>query len=261
MSNTLQSYVDIERQVFAYLEARKRRPQVVKVIDELDSMLWNGQEHLMAWSELYRVFNEGDRELFALAGRFFMFTATAHIQMATLHAAKLVENNKDSINIWHLLNLVENFRPISRVQKKAIRQAVEFGRQCLGRAETDIAAIKEHRDRHLAHIDRSMFNSGLDQLSAVEASVLRRTFDCIREILDKQRSQFSQIHDESTGEALTEEAMGPMSLGDLFHFARIAVLDPEIPSPSAHAEKVRSCERALREVQKDFEELDSNGRS
>lgn len=260
MGRPLQSYDDIERQVLAYLESRKDRPRIVKVIDELAWMLWNGREHLEAWSELYKVLNEGDRELFTLAGRFFMFTATAHMEVATLHAAKLIEKHKDSVNVWHLLNLAENAKPISRSQKRTITQAIESGRQCLAGIEADIATIKEHRDSYLAHTDRSLFNSGLGQVRAVEASVLRRTFDRVGEILGRQRTIFAQTQDETAGETFLGELMGSRGLGDLFHFARIAVLDPGIPSPSTHAEKVRSFERALREVQRNLEQAHGNGK-
>jgi hypothetical protein len=56
MSSPLQSYEDIENKIFAFLEARKRRPPIVKAIDELDRILWSGREHLEAWSDLYRAF-------------------------------------------------------------------------------------------------------------------------------------------------------------------------------------------------------------
>ena len=251
MSNV---YEEVERQVNTFLEARTRRPKLVKVIDELDSLVWSGRAHLDAWSEIYRAFNSDDRELFALAGRFFVMSAVAHLHTAALHAAKLTEAHADSVNVLYLLRLVENSSPRTREQKHDTKLVVRNCRERLVALASDIDAVKEQRDLHLAHVDRSRFNSGMDHF-AVEATTLRRIFDGVEEVLRMVDALIRGTRKERvSGEDPLEDVMGPRGLYDLFYFARIAARDAAVPDPSIYSKRVRDSERALREVERDVEE-------
>jgi hypothetical protein len=251
MSNV---YEKVERQVHGFLESLARRPKLVKVIDELDSLVASGRDHLDAWSEIYRAFTSDDRELFALAGRFFLISAIAHLHAAALHAAKLTENHPDSVNLFYLLRLVEYSRPKTREQRHDTKLALRYCRERLVALEGDIAAVKELRDLHLAHVDRSRFNSGMNHF-VVEAAALRRIFDGVDEVLESVNSLAQGTRTAiTTGEDPLEDVMGPRGLHDLFYFARIATRDAAVPDPSAHSKLVRDSERALREVEMDLEE-------
>ncbi|MCP4601967.1 MAG: hypothetical protein GY847_15870 [Proteobacteria bacterium] len=249
MSNTHQ---EIEQQVAAFLDARKRRPKHVKVIDKLDSLRSIGRDHLRAWTEIYRAFKGDERELIALAGWFFVISAVAHLQTAVLHAAKLTERNKDSVNVWYLLNLVESM-PGSRELRHGIKTSVRNCRERLEALEGDLAKIKEQRDLHLAHVDRNKFNTDIEQ-GVVAAEVLERIFDEIGEVLKNIGSLVPEVQQVAAAEEDSPQVanmIGPRGLADLFYFARIAVRDAEVLDPSDNSKRIRDFERALRKGERD----------
>lgn len=246
-------YQQTEQQIHAFLEARKNRSKIRKVIDEIDSIIWDGRECLHAMREIHTAFNGEDRELVALAGWFFVISSAALVQTTTLHATKLTENRPDSVNIRHLINLVEEQGRKNPGREHEFKNTIATCRELLAALEPDITTAKEQRDHYIAHIDRSMFNRGIDR-SSVEGAVLYRIFDGVEQVLE---NILRLLPDDEAQSAAAKEwpggIMGPRGLRELFYFARIAVADPAVPDPSAYSKSLRDLARALRQVENDFE--------
>ena len=101
--------------------------------------LWPNKEDTVRIQNQYRVF--------------FQVTRKAHLDQFLLHIAKLTEHKGDSINLWRLLDMAEQypdiFPHISASKVKQLRQRLE--------ASKDIRRnIRKHRDKRIAHLDEDI---------------------------------------------------------------------------------------------------------
>lgn len=246
---------EIVKQVRAFVEERKRWPRFVTVLQELQDIRDAGAAHVCAWQEVYSAFNGEDNELIALAGQFFVVTAVAHLECATLKAAKLLEEGKEAVSLRYLFNLAANQAHVDFPKlRDVLKAAVSSGESRLAAISSERSSIKEYRDRHLAHTDRRSIASYLDAVHVVEADRLRVVFDVSNSVLLGFWEVLPEYH-VPPAEATYEDLLGPRGLNDLFYFARHAVRDPSIQDPSTYAKKVRSIQGALRKARADVQRV------
>jgi hypothetical protein len=86
---------------------------------------------------------------------FFNITERSCIESALLSVSKLVIAHGDSINIFYLLNYIEqNPETLSGTDKKTVLKKLIENREQLIEISTSIANVKEKRDHTLAHYDK-----------------------------------------------------------------------------------------------------------
>src|SRR5438094_44443 len=100
---------ELLQQTERFREWERQRPKPVRILDRILEIVDRGRDHLKIWESIGTLVRE-DPALVDLATLFFMLSGLAHLEAATLHAAKLVETQRDSINITYLLNEIEAAR-------------------------------------------------------------------------------------------------------------------------------------------------------
>ena len=81
---------------------------------------------------------------------FFKMTRNAHVEQFILHVAKVTEHRKDSINLWRLLDAVEQHPNIvPRISTPEVRQQ----RAHLEADKDILRSIRTHRNKRIAHVD------------------------------------------------------------------------------------------------------------
>lgn len=242
---------EVAERISAFIEERKQWPRFVKVLQELQDIRNGGESHLGAWSEIYSAFNGEDNDLVALAGQFFVVTAAAHLECATLRAAKLLEEGREAVSLKYLLNLATNEARADFPDRwQTLKAVVPPSESELRAIAAEPTRIKRYRDRHLAHTDRRTIGSWFEAVDVIEAERLRGVFETSNSILQRFWQILPEYH---TPEAPSEceDWLGPRGLCDLFYFARYSARDASIPDPSAYVKNVRSIERALQKAKVD----------
>lgn len=229
------------------------RPRLEKIMDELDRLASRGQDHLNAWREIYQALHNNDRDLIDVAFWFFLITALAHIQMATLQAAKLVENSSESVNLHYFLNFLDsecrNDFPDNWDEVKSLVERDRSQLQCL---QTILGKIKAERDKTIAHHDRSLLKAGIDELSRVEVIELDSLFQTIRDMLARYHTYYYGTAPIVPSAKSYTDLIGPRGLEDLFYLARKALDDESIENVSNHVKKIRAWRRARQSVEQDL---------
>jgi AbiU2 len=240
---------ELLQRVATIREATGQRPRPVRVLEAVLGIADRGRDHLRAWDSVGSVV-QGDTWLADLATPFFVLTAIAHIEAAALHAAKLTDKQRDSINVTYLLNTIEANKKQNLFcdDWPKVKGAIESGRHRLQGIEQTVTRIKEKRDRDLAHLDRRHINATRES-QAIEVADLHQVFDAIDEIgreLAASSAAFAQVDRFSWG--AVEDWVGPEGLQDLVYFARAGFHDELVKSPSPRAENIREFDRALRQA-------------
>lgn len=233
---------DLLRQLAQHLEASRRRPRSVRVLDAVLGNVDRGRDHLRAWEDTGKLVH-AEPGLAALAESFIMLTAVAHIETATLYAAKLVDTQPDSASVNYLLNVIEDDRrkPFLRTTWPAVELAIEAARRRLREIDAVIQHIKTKRDRELAHLDKRNVDFTMD-VQAIEVEYLRQVFDTINAIgheLAQSNPAFAEV---------TRFSFSFGRIEDLIYFARIAFNSESVKSPDDRVEKIREFDRHLREA-------------
>src|SRR3954465_1683711 len=97
-------------------EAESQRPRTIRIFDAVMRNVDRGRDHLRIWEDTRKVVHR-HVSLTDLAPSFFVLTGIAHLDAATLHAAKLFDRQSDSVNIAYLLNTIEADRHQPLFQK------------------------------------------------------------------------------------------------------------------------------------------------
>ena len=239
---------ELLQQIEAFLEWKRQRPKPVRVLDAILEIVHRGRDHLLIWESIGTLIRE-DPTLVDLAALFFILSGVAHLDAATLHAAKLVETQQDSINVTYLLNEIEGARRQEFLVEtfSSVKPAVDAARLRLNSMREAVLRIRDKRDRDLAHLDRRHINTNREH-QAIEAQDLHDIFNTIENIADELASAspaFAQVTRSSLAES---EQFGPIDARDLIYFARVAFQNHSIASPNPRVEKLREFDRALRHV-------------
>lgn len=243
-------------QIEAFLEWRRKRPKSVRVLDAILEITSRGRDHLKIWESL-RALAHDDPALIDVATMFFIMTGLAHLEAATLHAAKLVETQSDSVNVTYLLNEIEAARNQDFLKDTFpnVRSVIAAARERLKQMQETVTRIKDIRDRDLAHLDRSHINAAED-LQAVEVNDLYEVFNTIERIateLASASSAFAGLVRSPTSDS--SDYFGSVSPQDLIYFARTAFRDPAVASPNARIENLRELDRAVRKAKAEADSL------
>lgn len=243
-------------EIESFLDSRRQRPKAVRVLDAILGIADRGRDHLKIWESLRTLAHE-DPALVDVATMFFLMTAIAHIEAATLHAAKLVETQQDSVNITYLLNEIEAARNQSFLRDSFtnVRPVVAAARSRLQHMQQTVIRIKDKRDRDLAHLDRSHINTA-DESQAIDAKDLYEVFDAVREIardLAVASSGFEEVTRSLSADP--GDHFGPVDPADFIYFARMAFRNPTILSPNPRVENLRAFDRAVRQAKGQAESL------
>jgi hypothetical protein len=207
-----------------------------------------GRDHLAAWQSIGDLLHS-DVALVDLAPWFFMLTAVAHIEAATLHAAKLTDRQANALSITYLLNVIEqdSRRAYLRDDWPALRPIVSAARVRLTQLSDTLGHIKEKRDKELAHTDRRELNKWSDA-QAVDVAELDAVFDFIDQIgrdLTATSAAFGAVH-RLRQDASEESPLGPRGVGDLVYFTRAGFDNPAVPSPTERVENIRQFDASVR---------------
>jgi hypothetical protein len=240
---------ELLQQIETFLESQRQRPKPVRILDAIMGIVDRGRDHLKIWESIGTLVRE-DPSLVDLAALFFILSGVAHLEAATLHAAKLVEARRDSINITYLFNEIEAARSqeFLRPTFSVVSAVVSVAKIRLTSLQETVLRIRDKRDRDLAHLDRSHINTTREQ-QAVEAQDLHDVFNAIETVaheLASANAAFGEVTRPSLAES--NEHFGPLEPKDLIYFARAAFQDQSVPSPNPRAEKLRKLDRSMRHV-------------
>ncbi|HXA15776.1 MAG TPA: hypothetical protein VN380_02195 [Thermoanaerobaculia bacterium] len=256
MNNTVDLDAILD-EVDRFLAAARNRPRCVRILDALMQVVHLGRDHLLAW-EACRAVVLGDAFLADLAPAFFVITGVAHIETAALHAAKLVDQQPNSLNVSYLLNAIAEDRRRAYLHNDwpNVSRAVKSGRHRLTALQPVIDRVKRKRDRELAHIDRRDIDSRWDRES-IEVDQLQSIFGAVDEIA-QELVVSSNVFSAAVRPSLppTDAAFGPPSLTDLLYFASSAFRDETVISPNENIENMRRLEREFRKARQESLEID-----
>lgn len=91
---------------------------------------------------------------------FFAASYRFCLESAILAFARVVINDSDSVNIWYLLNCVENNPSgLPNLPESVVIESVADFRQRLQAMQPLFKIVKEQRDRVIAHLDKKIVNA------------------------------------------------------------------------------------------------------
>jgi hypothetical protein len=239
MSDEYTKHDDIMKMVREHYEYLESRPQIEKVMSELENLVIYGKKHLLAWRQVYDIVHS-EPELIELAAQFFWLTSFAHIQTATLIIAKLTENNSDSVNLFYLFNLaIHQGRQHFPKNYKEVHKAVVSDLTELKNVENLLKKIKDERDKRIAHLDRGIISSGLGDATLIEVSELEDILDRIDRILDKY---YTYYQGQSKGKEIRDwkKLLGSDNVDDLFDLVRKSLDNDSLEDVSDHVRSIQS---------------------
>jgi len=231
---------EMPENVEEWTKAVEDRSKLHRIIDELRRLIDRGRLHLLAWREVYKI-ARSEGELVDLATGFFWMTAVAHFDAAILQAAKLIDAGKDSVNFAYFFNVLLNeSRKYFPNNWDEVKKSVQADQNRLSSIRDDFQQVKGERDRLVAHLDRKVVNSGLDEETRVKAEELEKLFDTFEQLLHPYYAYYGL----STPIDLCNQTMFSMSLDDLFYLVRKALDGEPIGDASESIKKVQSWRRA-----------------
>jgi len=234
------------QQISEFFAIQQQRPRAVRIFEALCGLIDRGRDHLQAGGNLRRLV-QTDTGLVELAGSFFLFTGIAHIEAATLHAAKLTEKQDDSANVTYLLNTIhaERNKLFARSSWPTVKAVIESARLRLQEIESVVQRVKQKRDRELAHLDRRDIDMSPDW-QAIAIEDLQEVFDTIDDItaeLGGSIPAFAEV-----GRFTVDQLLGAGGFEDLIYFTRVAFNDDHVKSPNERVETIREFNRYLQEA-------------
>ena len=247
--------LSIEQFAREYTAVLEGRPRLEKTLDELNKIASQGLDHLNAWEEIYKAIHSDDVDLVDLAPWYFFLTGIAHLEIATLQAAKLTENHGDSVNLEYLLNLLTDRCQANFPSNwREVRKSVDIDRTQLSDLKPIVSRIKTERDKRIAHHDRSNLSATSDDVTRIEATELENVLQTIRNIVTRYYIYYyGEVPTMPSSDYGSTGLLGPKGLGELFHLARKALDDETINDVSHHVKRIRAWRRTLR-VMKDIED-------
>jgi|GEM_PF-4955521 len=241
--------MNIERllqQISEFFAIQQQRPRAVRIFEALCRLADRGRDHLQAWGKLHRLV-QTDTALVELTGSFFLLTAIAHIEAATLHAAKLTEKQDDSANVTYLLNTIQDERNklFATSVWPTVKPVIESARLRLQEIESVVQRIKQKRDRELAHLDRRDIDISPDW-QAIATEDLQEVFDTIDGIVGELGGSVPAFAE--VDRFPVDQLLGAGGFEDLIYFTRVAFNDDRVKSPTERVEKIREFDRYLQEA-------------
>lgn len=233
------------QQISDFFAIQRQRPRSVRVFEALCRLVDRGRDHLQAWGELHRLV-QTDPALVELTGSFFLLTGIAHLEAATLHAAKLTEKQNDSANVTYLLNTIqaERNKLIGPGAWPTIKAIIESARLRLQEIESVVQRVKQKRDRELAHLDRRDIDMSPDW-QAIAVEDLEKAFDTVDRIANELGGSIPAFAE--VGRFPVDQLLGAGGFEDLVYFTRVAFNDDRVTSPNERVEKIREFDRYLQE--------------
>lgn len=117
---------------------------------------------------------------------FFAGVYDACLREAILSLAKLLVPNKESINIYYLLNIaVQNPEIFPFVESNKIRDTVTKHQRLLEDLQTFIEELKGQRDQVIAHLDREHINNPNKMLSnQINLTEVEKSFSVLLQLVN-----------------------------------------------------------------------------
>ncbi|MFT5031350.1 MAG: hypothetical protein ACI9VS_003816 [Candidatus Binatia bacterium] len=252
-----------------YAAAKERAASPLRVLWELDSLLYKGRTYLHAWEEIERTTRGPDGEILATALQHFCVCGAALLVASSLDATKLLETQGSSVHMDYFLNLVENEgKRVLNDKWTEVHQTIAGDRCVLEALREQSKAVRNLRDQRLAHLDRNVLSgSRLNDRAAADAGLLRNLFDRIDGILQNYtplRETFQYMPPPelesafpglfTPGSGGVEPTFGPDHLRDLLDLARLGWntlpdRDPVVSRSAALHERLWRISRMVKEEQ------------
>jgi len=181
-----------------------------RLIDEIHQ----ADAHFKLWKRLQDYRADYPKEL-NQAAFFFIFTTRAHLDATLMHIFKVIDKTKGSLNIWKLLDVVEENLNIFSTEAFSQRMVdnewyetqvnshipitskiVQGDREKLKKLERITSSLKTWRNKAIAHIDRQFLLDGVDVAKQypVKIGELEETITVLFEILNR----YSYAYNSST---------------------------------------------------------------
>ena len=147
-----------------------------------------GKAHLALWKNLSkRLGSDPKGTVISVAPTFFGMTLEAHLNTAILHAARIFDTHRDSLNIQKLLNRADSEQgTLSQDQRKVLAEAVAEGNARLLNLEPVRNAVNTRRSKTLAHLDPKIVSNPIEVVKQSEITVadLDGIFDSAWQVLN-----------------------------------------------------------------------------
>lgn len=178
------------------------------IIDRLQQFLSQGLLHFHISNALRAAFAE--RKI-NQARFFFAGALWANFETSAMYIARLVDTHKDSTNIYHMLSYIEQTgsRSLPRANPADVLLKISEHRAELGNLDSKTLALRQWRDKLLAHIDKAYIENPLKVYAEFPLSIddLSVLFDELAKILNYWSGllENSEWRNESLKEGVDED--------------------------------------------------------
>jgi AbiU2 len=148
-----------------------------------------GNAHLELWRSLSKRLGSDPKRLAANASpTFFGMTLESHLNTAILHAARIFDTHKDSLNIHTILKRANADKgTLSPEVAKGLSEGLRDVKTKLPKLESALKAVRTRRNKTLAHLDPMVVSKPdeVAQNSEITVEELRKIFVVAWNILNE----------------------------------------------------------------------------
>jgi hypothetical protein len=157
------------------------RMKVDKALDVLFSEVTQGLLYFYCAKSLHEAFQQST----LMQRSYFFYTVSEAVaREAILSLSKLTKEQKGSVTVHYVLNLVEkNPSQFSSDRPDGARESVADHRARLDDYKAFLENVWEHRDRVVAHLDRRRVTRPSDLFTRPDGVNLTKLGDCLRDLL------------------------------------------------------------------------------
>lgn len=138
--------------------------------------------------QIFKFLEEAYRKkrIIGVAPYFFAGVYDACLREAILSLAKLLVPDKDSINIYYLLNIAtQNPEIFPFVEANKVKEAVTKHQRLIEELQPFIEELRGQRDQVIAHLDRKHINNSTKMLSdQINLTETEKSFDVLLQIIN-----------------------------------------------------------------------------
>lgn len=163
--------------------------KIKEIIEHLSNELFWGKLFTQIAEALHKKYRENG---IVDSPNFFAGTYEACLRESILSLSKLVINDKNSINLFYLLNFVKmNTGSFKYTTKENLKKSVENNKNEIQKLSSLIDSIKTQRDCTLAHLDRKHINNPSSIFSKpINMTEVKHCFDKILSIVNEYKGYF-----------------------------------------------------------------------
>lgn len=136
------------------------REKFENIYRRLTKTIFLGRSHLNVW-KLMAEEEEKEPDTMKIAQTFFYLTSKANFETSILHLSRLLDNHKDSVNIWYYLDFIQSNHPNIFPNEYAgrIKKGVKRDKERLEELKTSIANLREWRNKRYAHFAKQILSN------------------------------------------------------------------------------------------------------